>query len=77
MILTKKISRVGHSLGILLNKAIAEELGIELGDWVEVSIVKKGQPLDEQPTYTHQIPQDEVQEEEYIDEPSRYDNEPI
>ena len=76
MILTKKISRVGHSLGILLNKAIAEELGIELGDWVEVSIVRKGQQLDDHTEYAHQIPQDDVQEI-YTDEPSKYDNEPI
>lgn len=38
MIITKKITRVGDSLGILIDKPIIEKLKLKKGDYVELEI---------------------------------------
>ena len=40
MITTKKLTRVGHSLGFLLDKNLQKNLKLEKGDFVELRIKK-------------------------------------
>lgn len=40
MIITKKVTPIGNSFGILIDKPILEKLKIKKGDFVEVNIVK-------------------------------------
>lgn len=40
MKITKKITNVGHSLGIIIDKPILEKLKLEKGDYVEIDIKK-------------------------------------
>ncbi len=40
MIATKKIVKVAHSLGIIIDKPIVELLNLKKGDYVEIDIKK-------------------------------------
>lgn len=37
---TKKLVKVGHSLGIIIDKSIAEKLELSKGDFIELNIKK-------------------------------------
>lgn len=39
--ITKKISKVGSSSGIIIDKPILEKLDLKYGDYVEVTLEKK------------------------------------
>lgn len=40
MIITKKITRVGNSLGVLLDKPIIEKMKLKKGDFIRLEIKK-------------------------------------
>lgn len=40
MKISKKIIKVAHSLGIIIDKPIREKLTLKEGDWVEMDIKK-------------------------------------
>jgi len=40
MRITKKITRVGNSLGILIDKPVMEKMGLKKGDFIEIQIKK-------------------------------------
>lgn len=40
MKLTKKLRRVGSSMGVIIDKPILEELGLKEGDFIEIDVRK-------------------------------------
>lgn len=40
MKITKKVSRIAHSLGVIIDKPILEKMKIKEGDYVEIDIKK-------------------------------------
>jgi antitoxin component of MazEF toxin-antitoxin module len=45
MKISKQISVISHSLGIIIDKPILDELNLKKGDWIEVDIKKLSHSL--------------------------------
>ena len=43
MKITKKIVKVGHSLGIIIDKSIVQKMNLKKGDFVEINIKKSNE----------------------------------
>lgn len=40
MIITKKLVRIGHSLGLIIDKSIVSKLKLNKDDWIELDLKK-------------------------------------